>query len=247
MACGTLFLVPTGLGGSEVAALVPQATLSVVRGIRYFIAENPKSARAFLKAVGHPAPLQDLRIETLDEHTPESHLGTLLQPLQAGTDCGLLSEAGCPAVADPGAPLVRVAHACAMRVRPLVGPSAILLALMAAGMDGQRFSFHGYLPVERTARASRLAALERDSEQEQATQIFIEAPYRNDAMLQSIVEACRPDTLLCVATDLTLPGESVRTQSVATWKASRPSLDRRPTVFLLFRPAAPRAHGSRRR
>lgn len=239
MTHGTLYLVPTGLGGSDVLAILPSATTSVIERLEYFVAENPKTARAFLKLLHYTRPLQELRMDTLDEHTSALRVTELLQPLLAGTDCGLLSEAGCPAVADPGAALVRAAHTHAVKVVPLVGPSALLLAVMASGLNGQHFVFHGYLPIERAARARRLRDLENESGKVQVTQIFIEAPYRNDAMLDAILAACRPDTLLCVATDLTLETESVRTQPVAHWKTERPDLNRRPTVFLLYRDRAP--------
>lgn len=242
MARGTLFLLPTALGGTPALA---ESTLGIVRRLTYFVAENPKSARAFLKLVAHPAPLQDLSIETLDEHTPPAKVGALLEPLEAGTDCGLVSEAGCPAVADPGAPLVRAAHAAGVKVVPLVGPSAILLALMASGMNGQRFAFEGYVPVERAARTKRLKALESVSERDDVTQIFIEAPYRNDALFDAIVQTCRDDTLVCIATDLTLPEEAVSTRTVAQWRKARPAIDRRPTVFLMYREPAPRARSAR--
>jgi 16S rRNA (cytidine1402-2'-O)-methyltransferase len=232
---GTLYLVPSGLGSDDVAAHLPQDTREILAGLDCFIAENPKTARAFLKAAGYPRPLQELAIETLDEHTRQSRIADLLAPLERGADCGLLSEAGCPAVADPGAALVRQAHAAGIRVAPLIGPSALLLALMASGMNGQRFAFHGYLPVERTARAKRLIELESASDQQDATQLFIEAPYRNDAMLDAVLKTCRSDTLLCLATDLTLDTQAVCTRSISDWKNARPALNRRPTVFLLYR------------
>lgn len=233
-----LFLIPTGLGETEAPPPLPPQTVEAVHRLTYFVAENPKSARAFLKAIGHPTPLRELRIERLDEHTPTSALPGLLEPLGSG-DGGLLSEAGCPAVADPGALLVRAAHGRGLRVVPLVGPSAILLALMASGLEGQRFTFHGYLPVERDARARRLSQLETASERDGATQIFIEAPYRNEALLRAIVETCRSDTLLCLACALTEPAESIRTCAVASWRGDAPGIDRVPTVFLLYR--SPRA------
>jgi 16S rRNA (cytidine1402-2'-O)-methyltransferase len=236
MAPGILYLVPTGLGG-EVLPLLPPATLDAVVRCERFIAENAKTARAFLKAIGYPRPLQGLPIDTLDEHTPAAELEHLLAPIVAGADCALLSEAGCPAVADPGADLVRKAHAAGVTVKPLVGPSALLLAIMASGLNGQRFAFHGYLPVERGARERRLKELERESERHGAAQLFIETPYRNDAMLAAILDACRPDTLLCVAVDLTLPTERVRTLAVGEWKREKRELDRRPAVFLLYREA----------
>lgn len=233
--------MPTALGGNDAASLLPAATLEVARVISHFIAENPKSARAFLKAIGHPRRIQALQIETLDEHTPASDVARLLRPLDDGVDCALLSEAGCPAVADPGAALVMAAHASGIRVIPLTGPSALLLAVMASGMNGQRFAFHGYLPVERAARARRLAELESESEKRGVTQLFIEAPYRNKALLAAILETCRTDTLLCLATDLTLATEEVRTQPVSLWKKTPPALERRPTVFLIYRGSATRA------
>jgi 16S rRNA (cytidine1402-2'-O)-methyltransferase len=231
---GTLYLVPTGLGG-EVVPLLPPVTRQVVERTERFIAENPKTARAFLKAVGFPRPLQDIAIETLDEHTPAARLDDLLSPLLEGHDCALLSEAGCPAVADPGADLVRRAHAADIAVKPLVGPSALLLAIMASGLNGQRFAFHGYLPVERGERARRLGELERESEQRAVAQAFIEAPYRNDAMVESILSTCARDTLLCIAVDLTLAGERVRTRTIAEWQRDKPQINRRPAVFLIYR------------
>ena len=234
MAQGTLYLVPTGLGASEASAFLPAATLSTVRRIEYFVAENAKTARAFLKAIAHPKPLQGVTIEVLDEHTPASRMSALLEPLQDGRDGGLLSEAGCPAVADPGALLVRSAHARGLKVVPLVGPSALLLALMGSGMNGQRFAFHGYLPVERSARERRIAELEAESAKRDVTQMFIEAPYRNQGLFEAIVRTCKPETLLSLATELTMPGESVRTRPISEWKREQARLDRRPTVFLLY-------------
>lgn len=231
---GTLYLVPTLLGG-DTTDILPPATQQVISRTTCFIVESAKSARAFLKLAGHPTPLQELEFLILDEHTPQSGLGRHLAPLLAGRDCALLSEAGCPAIADPGAALVRLAHAHGIRVVPLTGPSSLLLALMASGLNGQRFAFHGYLPREQAARQAKLRELERASADSGQTQIFIETPYRNQALLRSVLSVCRGDTLLCVATDLTLPSESVRTQPVAAWKKKPPAIDRRPTVFLLFR------------
>ena len=235
MPAGRLYLVPSALGGRDVTSILPQATLEHARRITHFIAENPKSARAFLKAVGHPAPLQSMQIDTLDEHTPVSRIPALLHPLYHGNDCGLLSEAGAPAVADPGALLVRAAHAAGIAVVPLVGPSALLLAVMASGMNGQRFAFHGYLPVKPAERAKRLTELENESGRGGITQLFIEAPYRNDGLFAAILATCRADTALGLATDLTLPTEDVRVRSVWEWAKDRPVLARRPTVFLLYR------------
>ena len=233
---GTLYLIPVALGGEDARSLLPPATLDVARGLSTFIVENAKSARAFLKAIGHPRPLQELSFHLLDEHTSEADIEPLVALLLKGENCGLISEAGCPAVADPGAALVRRAHGAGIRVEPLVGPSSILLALMASGMNGQRFAFHGYLPVESGERKRRLRELEDDAARADATQLFIEVPYRNGAMLEAMLEHCRGDTLLCIATDLTLSGESIATRTVAEWKKKPPDLDRRPTVFALWRP-----------
>lgn len=230
---GTLYLVPVALGEEGAGECLPQVTLDAARALRTFIVEDAKAARRFLKTIGHPGPLQALVLQVLDEHTKDEEIESLLAPLLSGTDCGVMSEAGCPAVADPGAKLVRRAHAAGIRVEPLIGPSAILLALMASGMDGQHFTFHGYLPVDKAARASRLRQL--DAQSAAATQIFIETPYRNDAMLQALLDNCRADTLLGVAADLTLPTRLVATRTISEWKKKPPALDRRPAVFLLFR------------
>lgn len=232
---GRLYLIPVPLGGEDALTMPGIAVLKILPGLRHFIAEHPKSARQFLKAAGYPHALASAEIHTLNEHTPATELPQLLSPLLAGSDCGLLSEAGCPAVADPGALLVRLAHGHGIRVVPLVGPSSILLALMASGMNGQRFEFHGYLPVDRELRRKKLLDLERQSALQDATQIFIEAPYRNPALLQAVLETCDAATLLCLATDLTLDDESVRTQPVAAWKKDPPEINKRPTVFLLYR------------
>ena len=231
---GTLYLVPAGLGG-DAAGVMPPATRQIVAGLTHFIVENPKSARAFLKATGYPLPLQSAEMQVLDGRTTRAALPGLLSALQEGHDCGLISEAGCPAVADPGAPLIRLAHEAAIRVVPLVGPSSVLLALMASGLNGQRFTFHGYLPVERAPRHQRLLELESISRRTDSTQIFIETPYRNEALFGAIMTACTDGTLLSVATDITLESESIQTKTIAQWKKQPPDMERRPTVFLLYR------------
>lgn len=228
---GTLYLIPVALGGDDAAFVVPPATLDAARKLHTFIAENPKSARRFLKAIAHPRPLQQINFHALDEHTRD--VEPLLALLLSGEDCGLMSETGCPAVADPGAALVRRAHQAGVHVVPLVGPSSILLALMASGMNGQRFAFRGYLSVDRVERARRLKDLEARASDE--TQIFIETPYRNDTLLSAVLEHCSGDTLLCVAADLTLATEFVATRTISEWKKTPPVLDRRLAVFLLSR------------
>jgi 16S rRNA (cytidine1402-2'-O)-methyltransferase len=228
-----LYAIAAPLGGEPAAAL-PVPALEIVRSLRDFVAENPKTARAFLAAVGMPCPLRDLAITTLDEHTPASALSELLAPLRSGRSAGLLSEAGCPAIADPGAQLVEAAQREGFRVAPLIGPCSIVLALMASGLEGQRFAFCGYLPRDKPQREQRIRALEQRSRRERETQIFIETPYRNDALLASLLETCGPETRLCIASDLTLPAESVATRSVAQWRAAPPAIGKRPTLFLLL-------------
>jgi 16S rRNA (cytidine1402-2'-O)-methyltransferase len=225
---GTLYAVPTPLGGEATASL-PGPAIATIRTLRQFVVENAKSARAFLKDVGMPCALQELDVKEID-----SDVAVHVKNLVAGNSLGLLSEAGCPAIADPGAALVEAAQAAGIRVVPLVGPSSIVLALMASGLDGQRFAFCGYLPREAEARRQKIRELAARSRRERETQIFIETPYRNDALLASLVETLPENARLCVATDLTLPAEAVRTQSVAAWRAALPAIGKRPTVFLLL-------------
>lgn len=232
---GTLYLIPVPLGPSHPVDSLPPGVLTTVRPLKHFIVEQAKSARAFLKAAGTESALQELSLVELNEHTRSSDLHALLAPLRAGQDVGLLSEAGCPAVADPGADLVALAQRENIRVVPLIGPSSLLLSLMASGLNGQRFAFHGYLPAKDNDRRKALGELEQESQKRHQTQLFIETPYRNQAMFDAILQTCRPSTRLCVATELTQPGESVRTLSIAQWKKETPpDLERRPTVFLLL-------------
>jgi len=233
VSAGTLYPLPTPLAEGTADASIPAPVRRRIHEIRYFVVEEPKSARAFLKALGHPGPLASLGIERLPGKATDASLDGLLAPLLAGSDAALLSEAGAPAVADPGAALVRRAHCLGIRVAPLVGPSAILLALMGSGLEGQRFAFHGYLPVEEAALAQRLRALEADSRRERRTEIFIETPYRNDRLLRLILATCAPDTVLSVAADLTAPTETIETQPIAAWRNGPRVIGKRPAVFLL--------------
>jgi 16S rRNA (cytidine1402-2'-O)-methyltransferase len=223
-----LYAIPTPLGGAPADAL-PAPALRTVQSLRDFVVENAKSARAFLAAVGMPCAIRELNITPL-----EQDLASLLKPLHEGRALGLLSEAGCPAIADPGAALVEAAHHAGFRVVPLVGPSSITLALMASGLEGQRFAFCGYLPREKADREQRIRALEKRSRSERETEIFIETPYRNEALLDSLLETCSPSTALCVAADLTLAGETIVTKSIARWRAEKKPIGRRPAVFLLL-------------
>jgi 16S rRNA (cytidine1402-2'-O)-methyltransferase len=241
---GTLYLIPNTLG--DTAALdhvIPAHVQALTAHLSHFVAENAKTARAFLKLVNaaHPLarPLQEIAIAELNVNTKAEALAGLLAPLRAGHDTGLLSEAGVPAVADPGADLVRLAHKEGIPVRPLVGPSSLLLAVMASGLNGQSFAFNGYLPTDAAARAKRLRELEQRSRAERQTQLFIETPYRNGALLDALVASCQPGTLVCVATDISLPSETIRTQTAAQWKSALaanrgPDFHKKPTVFLLL-------------
>jgi 16S rRNA (cytidine1402-2'-O)-methyltransferase len=229
----TLYAIPTPLGGKPQDAL-PASALATIAAIRYFVAENAKSARAFLSAVGMQHPMQQIAISVLDEHTDSKAIPVLLQPLRDGHSLGLVSEAGCPAIADPGAALVEAAHLEGFRVVPLVGPSSLVLALMASGLEGQRFAFCGYLPREQHERENRIRQLERRSRSEKETELFIETPYRNDVLLASLLETCSPSTHLCIAADLTLPAQSITTKSVAEWRKAGAAVGKRPAVFLLY-------------
>jgi 16S rRNA (cytidine1402-2'-O)-methyltransferase len=231
---GSLYLLPNTLGETAPEAVIPAAAVHRTRSLDYFIAEDPKSARAFLKRIGFPRDLRETRIERLDHNTRAGDIAPLLEPVLAGHDAGLLSEAGLPAVADPGAALVRLAHERGVRVVPLSGPSSILLALAASGLEGQRFAFHGYLPVKQPELAAALKELERQSRRLDQTQIFIETPYRNDATLAAMLRVLSDDTLVCVAVDLTLGSEMVRTRPAAQWRERVPQLKGRPAVFLLL-------------
>ena len=232
---GTLWLLPVALGDTPWQDFLPAASREAACRLTHFVVENARTARAELKRIGHPLPLRELAIEQMPATLTPAEIGRLLAPSLAGLDLGLMSEAGCPAVADPGALLVRRAHELDIAVKPLVGPSSLLLALMASGLDGQRFAFHGYLPAREPERTRRIVELEGESARNKQTQIFIETPYRNSALFQALLSACRPRTRLCLATDLSLASESIATRRVADWKAAPPpDLDKRPTVFLLL-------------
>ncbi|HEY8624232.1 MAG TPA: SAM-dependent methyltransferase [Casimicrobiaceae bacterium] len=231
---GRLYLVPNLLGVVPPAEVLPQRTIDVARALNHFVVETPKTARQFIKSLRAERPIQSIDFATLDVNTAPERVPRLLEPAINGKDLGLLSDAGCPGVADPGAHLVAAAHRAGVRVVPLVGPSAVLLALMAAGMNGQQFAFHGYLPVVPEARIKALKALDEAVARNGVTQIFIETPYRNDAVLAATLAACRATTVLCVAADLTLPTEQVIRRPIGNWRdTARIGLNRRPAIFLL--------------
>lgn len=246
---GTLYLIPNtlapiGLGQQNlIGSVIPEEAQAITASLDYFIAENAKTTRAHLKLIAASRPLckpiQEIQISELNINTDASALPALLAPLEAGCNAGLISEAGVPAVADPGTNLVRLAHKKGIQVRPLVGPSSLLLAVMASGLNGQSFAFNGYLPTDASQRAKRIKALEERSRQEKQTQMFIETPYRNSALLEALTNTCQANTLVCVATDLSLPTESIRTQTAAQWKNDfaperAAELHKRPSVFLIL-------------
>lgn len=234
MAPGRLFLVPAWLSeDTPPEQAVPASALARIRALEHFVVEDAKSARRYLAACGHPRPIRELALAELNEHTAPSAVPALLEPALAGHDIGLLSEAGLPAVADPGALLVAHAHARAVTVVPLVGPSSIMLALMASGLEGQRFRFLGYLPADSAARRAKLAEIERHSLGASETQIFIETPYRNEALLADLLQSCRDSTRVAIAVDLTGPSEWIRMATVAAWRKQPAAIGKRPAIFLL--------------
>jgi len=230
---GKLYLIPAPISQEDIAWVLPLAVQQCIADMAYFIVEHPKTARQFLKQINSKYALHEMSMRTLNEHTLSNELLALLDPLLAGHNVGLLSEAGCPAVADPGAELIRLAHKNAITVVPLVGPSSILLALMASGLNGQRFAFNGYLPIESEARVSKIMELEKLSARCDQTQIFIEAPYRNQKLLEQIVKTCCDGTDLCIASHLTFSSEMIATKSVKEWRCSLPDINKIPTIFLL--------------
>ncbi|RLK44642.1 SAM-dependent methyltransferase [Cupriavidus plantarum] len=239
---GILYLLPNTLGKRDefdpLPDVLPAGVQQITARLDYLVAENAKTARAFLKKLGETCPLakpiQQIEIRELNVNTRADALGALLDPIAAGRDGGLLSEAGVPAVADPGADLVRLAHARGVTVRPLVGPSSILLAVMGSGLNGQSFAFNGYLPVDPDERARRLRELEARSRKDRQTQVWIETPYRNGALLEALRQHCAGTTLLSVAVDLTLPTESIVTLPLSAWTPERLALHKRPAIFSLL-------------
>ncbi|MEY3798221.1 MAG: hypothetical protein RLZZ572_402 [Pseudomonadota bacterium] len=232
---GTLYLIPVTLGDDMVQHVIPDYVLNVARKLEIFVVESEKSARHFLSTIKTLKPVRELNLHLLNEHTDMKVLPDLLAPLLAGHNVGLMSDAGCPAVADPGAQLVQLAHKKGIRVVPMVGPSSILLSLMASGLNGQQFAFLGYLPVEKSQRNQKLKEIEKRSASHKETQLFIETPYRNQAMLDAILQTCHAQTQLCIACDVSLDSEMIVTKSIASWKTSAPiDIHKRPCLFLML-------------
>ncbi len=233
MAKGKLFLLPTTLGPSSPEAVIPAAVLSKSRKLKLFIAENERTARRYLKSIGTEWPLNDLQFSVLDKHTAPEVWKPFIQPLLDGTDMGLLSEAGLPAIADPGSVIVSLCHEKGIEVVPCSGPSSIILGLIASGFNGQSFIFHGYLPIDARDRVKALRQMEAENRKSGITQIFMETPFRNPKLYEQIIENCSPQTLLCIATDITLDTEQIHTKPLSDWKRKPPSLNKRPCIFLI--------------
>ncbi len=231
----TLYLFPTQLGDTDFNNILPQYNLKLIAEIKHFIVEDLRSARRFLKKCDHTINIDELTFYELNKHTSEADIATFINPLIAGNDMGLLSEAGCPAIADPGADVVSIAQRNNIRVVPLVGPSSIFLALMASGFNGQSFAFNGYLPIQEPERLATLRKHENRIYAENQTQIYIETPYRNMKILSDILQGCKPETKLCVAADITLPSEFIQTKTLQSWKNNLPDLNKRPSIFILYK------------
>lgn len=233
---GIIYLIPTTLGDtSETASVIPVNINHIINTIDEFIVENEKSARRYLKKLDIKKPLQEITLYPLNKRTENIQISDYLKPIFEGKNMGIISEAGCPGVADPGAEVVKLAHEKNVQIIPLVGPSSILLSLMASGFNGQCFAFNGYLPKERPERIKKIRELESFVYSKSQTQIFIETPYRNMHLLEDILATCNPNTKLCIACDITLPSEFIKTKKVVDWKKEMPALNKRPTVFLVYK------------
>ncbi len=232
---GILYLIPNTLGQSNIDNVLPSYNISVAKNLRHFIVENVRSARRFLKMLDRDIVIDDLSFYELNRHTPPDRIAELLLPIYEGHSMGIISEAGCPAIADPGADVVAIAQRKNIRVVPLVGASSIILSLMASGFNGQSFAFVGYLPIDKKARIQRLKQLESRASSERQTQIFIETPYRNNQLVQDMVATLKPDTLLCIASELTTDTESVKTLPIAEWAKQQIDINKRNTIFLIYR------------
>ncbi len=230
-----LYLIPVTLGDTTIEAVLPVRNREIIVNIKHFIVEDVRSARRFLKKVDQTIDIDTLTFYTLNKHTSPEELSGYLKPLENGQPMGVISEAGCPAVADPGADVVAIAQRKNLKVVPLVGPSSIILSVMGSGFNGQSFAFHGYLPIEAGERTKTLKMLEQRVYTENQTQLFIETPYRNHKMLEEILKTCRPQTKLCIAANLTCEDEYIKTHSVKEWKGKLPDLNKIPCIFLLYK------------
>ena len=229
---GRIYLIPVTLGGDDFLKVIPEKVISLTRLLRFFIVEDIRSARRFLRLIDKEFPINDTVFFELNEHTGESDISSYLEPVLNGSDVGIMSEAGLPGIADPGARIIAMAHQKKITVTPLSGPSSIILALISSGLNGQNFTFNGYLPVKPSERATKIRELEKKAGEGYA-QIFMETPYRNQKMLESILSNCQNNTMLCIAADITLITESIRTMKISEWKKNIPSLTDRLVIFVL--------------
>lgn len=232
---GKLYLIPTTLGECHPNDVLPQTVNRAIATIDYYIVENEKTARKFIKSVIPEKIQSSLTLSTLNKHTEIAEHNRMIQPCLQGINIGLMSEAGCPGVADPGAAIVKIAHEKGIQVVPLVGPSSILLAMMSSGMNGQSFAFNGYLPIDKSDKKTVLKNFEKLSQDKNQSQIFIETPYRNNKLLEDILQALQPNTHLCIACDITLPTEYIKTYKVADWKKFKIDLHNRPTIYIIHK------------
>ncbi len=230
-----LYLIPVTLGETPIEQVLPVYNSHIIRGIRHFIVEDIRTARRFLKKVDSQIDIDQLTFYPLNKHTSPESMADYLLPLKQGHSMGIISEAGCPAIADPGADVVAMAQRKRFKVVPLVGPSSIILSVMASGFNGQSFSFHGYLPIEPAERLKRLKSLEQRIYNDDQTQLFIETPYRNNKLINDILQHCRPQTKLCIAANITCENEFIQTRTVKEWKGKIPELSKIPCIFLLYR------------
>ena len=231
---GRLFLIPSPLGDNEPAEVIPAGVLSMLPSISTYVVEAVRTARRYLSAAGLKGHVQDLEFQELNEHTTPEEVEALMKLFDDGRDVGLITEAGLPAVADPGAQLVRLCHRHGVEVVPMSGPSSLMLALMASGLNGQSFAFLGYLPAKTEERRQALRSIEKHSSTARQTKIFIETPYRNDSLLADILSVCRADTEVCIAANITMPDAFIRTKTAGEWKKSVPTIGKRPCVFLIL-------------
>ena len=230
-----LYLIPSTLGDTPLNTVLPDRNRKIINSLKTFIVEDIKSARRFLRKAGYKGDFEDITFHVYNEHSQVTDLAIIMNTLSSEKDAGLLSDAGLPCVADPGAEIVREAHQKNIKITPLTGPSSIFLALMASGFNGQNFAFNGYLPIGRNERIRKNKPLETKIYKEDQTQLFIEAPYRNRQLIEALIKACHQDTKLCIASDLTKETEFIRTKKMAAWKNSLPDIHKRPTVFLLYK------------
>lgn len=230
-----LYLLPVTLGDTSIEKVIPAYNREIISSIRHFIVEDVRSARRFLKKVDKDIEIEELSFYPLNKHTSLEEVADYLQPLLQGHAMGVISEAGCPAIADPGADVVAIAQRKNLKVIPLVGPSSIILSVMGSGFNGQSFAFHGYLPIEQAERTKRIKELEQRVYAECQTQLFIETPYRNQRMLEDILKICKPQTKLCIAANITCEGEFIKTKSIAEWRKHLPDLSKKPCIFLIYK------------